>query len=56
MCYHIDSEVLTDEAPKLTPPDQSPRSRAAYLQEKADRLRPWQVDLEATEAELEHQR
>jgi hypothetical protein len=28
----------------------------AYLQEKADRLRAWQVDLEAVEVELERQR
>ena len=24
MCYHIDGEVLVEEAPGLTPPDQSP--------------------------------
>jgi hypothetical protein len=29
MCYHIDGEDLAEEAPKLTPPDQSPRSRVA---------------------------
>ena len=39
MCYHIDGEVLAEEAPGLTPSDQSPRSHAAYLQEKEDRLR-----------------
>jgi hypothetical protein len=38
MCYHIDSEVLPKETPRLMPLDQSPHSRAAYLQEKADRL------------------
>jgi hypothetical protein len=38
MCYHIDGEVQPEEAPGLTPSDQSPRNRAAYLQ-KADRLR-----------------
>ena len=53
MCYHINSEVPTAKAPKLTPPDLSPRSRMNYLQEKADRLRAEQVDLEATEVELE---
>ena len=52
MCYHINGE----EAPRLTPLDQSPRSHAAYLQEKRDRLWARQVDLEAAEAELEHQR
>jgi hypothetical protein len=31
LCYHIDDEVLAEEAPELTPLDQSPRSRAAYL-------------------------
>jgi hypothetical protein len=31
MCYHIDGEVLVEEVPRLMPPDQSPRSRAAYL-------------------------
>jgi hypothetical protein len=31
MCYHIDGEVLAEEASELTPPDQSPHSRAAYL-------------------------
>ena len=38
MCYHIDGEVLADEAPGLMPPDQSPRNHVAYLQEKEDRL------------------
>jgi hypothetical protein len=38
MCYHIDGEVPLEEAPKLTPLDQSPYSHAIYLQEKADRL------------------
>jgi len=56
MCYNIDGEDPTEEAPGLTPLDQSPHSLAAYLQEKADRLRARQVDLEATEAELERQR
>ena len=56
MCYYINGEVPTDEAPKLMPPDLSPRSHTNYLQEKADRLRARQVDLEATEAEIEHQR
>ena len=36
-CYHI-SENPIEEAPELTPPDQSPRSRAICLQEKAARL------------------
>jgi hypothetical protein len=31
MCYHIDGEDLAEEAPRLTPPDQSPRCRVAYL-------------------------
>jgi hypothetical protein len=44
-CYHIDGEVLAEEALRLMPLDQSPRS-----------LRARQVDLEATEAELERQR
>jgi hypothetical protein len=56
MCYHIDGEVLVKEAPGLTPSDPSPRSRAAFLQEKEDRLWARQVDLEAAEAELECQR
>jgi hypothetical protein len=56
MCYHIDGEVLAEEALGLTPPDHSPCSRSAYLQEKEERLRARQVDLETTEAELEHQR
>ena len=34
MCYHIDDEVLAKEAPELTPPDQSPHSRVAYLQRR----------------------
>ena len=46
-------EVPAKEALELMPPDQSPRSRAAYLQEKANCLRAQQVDLEAAEAELE---
>jgi hypothetical protein len=37
-------------------PDLSPRSHAAYLLEKEDHLLSWQVDLEATEAELKCQR
>jgi hypothetical protein len=56
MCYHIDSEVLAEEPPGLTPSDQSPRSRAAYIQEKEDCLWARQVDLDTTEAELECQR
>jgi hypothetical protein len=28
MCYHIDGEVPPEEAPKLTPPDQSPQRHA----------------------------
>ena len=56
MCHHTDIEVLPKEAPRLTLPDQSPRNHVAYLQEKEDRLRARQVDLEATEAELECQR
>jgi hypothetical protein len=44
MCYHIDGEVLAEEAPGLTPLDHSPRSRLAYLQEKEERLRARQVD------------
>jgi hypothetical protein len=56
MCYHIDGEVLPDEAPRLTPPDQSPHSHMAYLQEKADRLQARQVNLEAAKVELKHQR
>ena len=39
MCYHIDGKDPTEEAPKLTPPDKSPLSHVAYLQEKVDRLR-----------------
>jgi len=31
MCYHINSEVLTEEAPELTPPDQSAHSHTNYL-------------------------
>ena len=31
MCYHIDGEVLFEEAPRLTPLDQSPCNRVAYL-------------------------
>jgi hypothetical protein len=56
MCYHIDDEGLAKEAPGLTPPDQSPRSRLAYLLVKEDLLRARQVDLEAAKAGLEHQR
>jgi hypothetical protein len=56
MCYHIDDEVLAEEVPRLTPSDQSPHSRSAYLQEKYDRLRARQVDLETAKAELERQR
>jgi hypothetical protein len=56
MCYHIYDEVLAEEAPGLTPSDQSPRSRVAYLQEEEDHLRARQVDLEAAEADLKHQR
>jgi hypothetical protein len=56
MCYHIDGKVQPKEEPGSTPSDQSPRSCVAYLQEKADCLCSWQVDLEATEAELECQR
>jgi hypothetical protein len=56
MCYHTNGEVLLEEeAPKLTPLDQSPR-RVAYLHEKVDHLRARQVDLEAAKAELECQR
>ena len=36
MCYHIDSKVLAEEAPELTPLDQSPCSHAAYLQKEED--------------------
>jgi hypothetical protein len=39
MCYHINGDSLAKEAPGLTQLDQSPHSHAAYLQEKADRLR-----------------
>ena len=56
MWYHVDSDDLADEASGLMPSDQSPHSHTAYLQEKADRLHTWQVDLEAAEAELESQR
>jgi hypothetical protein len=56
MCYHIDGEVPLEEAPELTPLDQSPHSHAIYLQEKVDCLRALHVDLEAAEAELERQR
>jgi hypothetical protein len=56
MCYHINGEVLAEEAPRLTPSDQSPCSCTTYLQEKEDHLRARQVDLEAVEAELECQR
>jgi hypothetical protein len=31
MCYHIDAEVLLEEMPRLTPPDQSPCSHMTYL-------------------------
>ena len=31
MWYHIDVKVLAEEAPRLTPPDQSPYSCMAYL-------------------------
>jgi hypothetical protein len=56
MCYHIDGEVLAEEAPGLTPLDQSPCSCVAHLQEKEDCLRALQVDLEAAEAEIERQK
>ena len=56
MCYHIDGEVPANEAPKVMPPDQSPRSHVNYLQEKAARLQARRVDLEATKAKLERQR
>ena len=56
MCYHIDGEVLAEEASELTPSDRSPHSHANYLWEKAVRLQAQQVDLEAVEAELERQR
>ena len=39
MCYHVDGDDLAEEVPGLTPRYQSPHSRTAYLQEKADRLR-----------------
>jgi hypothetical protein len=39
MCYHINGEVQSEEEPGPTPSDQSPRSCAAYLQEKTDCLR-----------------
>ena len=55
MCYHVDGDDHAEKAPRLTPPDESPCSRVAYLQEKADRLCARQVDLEAIEAELECQ-
>ena len=38
ICYHIDGEVLLEEAPRLMPSDLSPCSRAAYLQGNADRF------------------
>jgi hypothetical protein len=38
MCYQIDGEVLAEEAPRLMPSDQSPRSYTTYLKEKEDRL------------------
>jgi hypothetical protein len=38
MCYHIDGEDPIEEAPMLMLPDQSTRSRANYLREKAARL------------------
>jgi hypothetical protein len=56
MCYHVDSEVPADKALEFTPLNLSPYSRTNYLQEKVDRLQARQVNLEATEAELEHQR
>ena len=31
MFYHMDIDDLAEEAPKLTPPDQSPHSRTASL-------------------------
>ena len=39
MCYHVHGDNLAKEAPGLTPPDQSPHSSVAYLQEKVDHLR-----------------
>jgi hypothetical protein len=56
MCYHIDGEVPADEALKLMPSDQGPRSHANHLWEKAARLQARQVDLEAIEEELKRQR
>jgi hypothetical protein len=56
MCNYIDDEVPADEVPELTPSDLSPCSHVNYLQEKEDHLRAQQVDLEATEEELECQR
>ena len=56
MWYHIDGEVLAEEALRLMPPNQSPHSHVAYLQEKEDHLWAWQVDLEVIEAEVECQR
>jgi hypothetical protein len=53
---HINGDVSPEEAPELTPLDQSPYNDTIYPQEKADHLRAWQVDLEAVEAELERQR
>ena len=55
-CFHIDGEILIDEAPKLTSLDLSPCSHAKYLHEKAMCLQDQQADLEAIKAELEWQR
>ena len=38
MCYHINGEVLTDEAPQIMPLNQSPHSHVNYLREKVARL------------------
>lgn len=56
MCFHIDGDHLTEDAPKLMPLDHCPYSSVEYLREKTTHLQARQADLEATEAELKWQR
>lgn len=55
-CFHIDGDNPADDAPELTPSNQSPCSRAEYLRENSARLQARYVNLEATEAELQQQK
>jgi len=55
-CFFINDRAAAVDAPDLTPPDLSPTSHAAYLNEKDARLQSWQVDLDATEADLKRTR